>query len=113
MKGIVSKPNGKPVMNANVLIDGNSKIVRTSQRGEYWRLLLPGIYYIHAEDEDGKLRSDIKRVNVTSNNVLRLDFILSANLDGDAEPTSYDHFENIIKLLSFISEIIISLFNNT
>ena len=113
VKGIVLKPNGKPVMNAKVLIDGNSKIVRTSERGEYWRLLLPGIYYIHAEDERGKLRSDIKRVNVTSNNVLRLDLILSANPDGDAEPTNYDHFENIIKLISFISGIIVSLFNNT
>ena len=113
VKGIVLKPNGKPVMNAKILIDGNSKIVRTTERGEYWRLLLPGIYYIHAEGEDGKLLSDIKRVNVTSNNVMRLDFILSANLDGDAEPTNYDHFENIIKLFSFISGIIISLFNNT
>ena len=38
----------QPIDNATVTIRGNTKTVRTTQNGEFWRLLTPGYYNISA-----------------------------------------------------------------
>lgn len=49
VKGIVTDPNGYPLQDIEILVDGlEPKPVRTTARGEYWRLLLPGVYRIQA-----------------------------------------------------------------
>ena len=80
IKGLVKHlENGEglePAKNALVIVEGIKKNIKTSDRGEYWRLLLPGLYNIYAETSDGKLRSETKQVEVRNDRVVRVDFIL-------------------------------------
>lgn len=49
VKGLVKDLNGYPIRDANIYVQGiEEKPVRTTERGEFWRLLLPGTYYIRA-----------------------------------------------------------------
>ena len=66
IKGIVSDENGNPIEGAKVEIWGNSKTMITTDRGEYWRLLLPGIYFVRATAPNGDV-SLRKRVVVKGN----------------------------------------------
>lgn len=47
VKGLVTDQKGEPVLDADVVIEGIDHNVTTSNRGEYWRLLLPGTYRIY------------------------------------------------------------------
>ena len=48
-QGLVRDTNGYPIQNAEILIQGiEEKPIRTTNRGEYWRLLTPGRYNIQA-----------------------------------------------------------------
>lgn len=48
IKGIVHDINGYPIHGASVIVEGlEEKPIRTTSRGEYWRLLTPGKYRIH------------------------------------------------------------------
>lgn len=47
VKGIVTDHNGYPLDDMQVFVEGlESKPMRTTKRGEYWRLLLPGQYNV-------------------------------------------------------------------
>lgn len=47
IKGIVTDNNGYPLQDMEVLVSNfENKPIRTTARGEYWRLLLPGEYDI-------------------------------------------------------------------
>lgn len=47
IKGLVADKNGYPLQDMSVLVENlESKPIRTSARGEYWRLLLPGEYSV-------------------------------------------------------------------
>lgn len=48
VKGLVRDAKGEPVLDADVVVEGINHNVTTSNRGEYWRLLLPGEYKIFA-----------------------------------------------------------------
>ena len=49
VKGFVTDRNNYPIADAEVLIQGlEQKPVRSTERGEYWRLLVPGEYRIQA-----------------------------------------------------------------
>lgn len=49
IKGLVQDASGYPIADANVYVAGlEDKPIRTSKRGEYWRLLTPGLYSVHA-----------------------------------------------------------------
>ena len=48
VSGLVTDINGQPVQDANVVVAGINKNITTSDRGEYWRLLLPGTYTVYA-----------------------------------------------------------------
>lgn len=48
VKGLVSDSNGEAVLDADVVVIGINHNVTTSNKGEYWRLLLPGEYQIYA-----------------------------------------------------------------
>ena len=41
---LVLDTRGLPVAGAQVMVEGVDKVTVTSERGEYWRLLLPGHY---------------------------------------------------------------------
>jgi len=48
VKGLVTDASGEPVLDADVVVEGINHNVTTSNRGEYWRLLLPGNYRLRA-----------------------------------------------------------------
>ena len=69
IKGRVIDEDGKQLEGAIVDIIGKEKHVTTSNRGEFWRLLLPGHYSIKAKHADkfGELESDLCEVDVINN----------------------------------------------
>lgn len=46
VKGFVHTEKGEPVNEAEILVEGIDHNVKTTSRGEYWRLLRPGTYNI-------------------------------------------------------------------
>ena len=53
VKGVVLDQSGHPIEGASVLVASSEgpvgKNVKTSRRGEFWKLLLPGQYSLSAE----------------------------------------------------------------
>ena len=45
---VIDANTSQPIENATLTIQGNTKTVRTTQNGEFWRLLTPGYYNISA-----------------------------------------------------------------
>ncbi|XP_017489571.1 PREDICTED: carboxypeptidase D isoform X1 [Rhagoletis zephyria] len=88
IKGLITDASGYPINDASIVVSGlEDKPMRTTQRGEYWRLLTPGIYNVQAL-AFGYQPSEPKQVHVTNENseALRLDFTLSpleTNYDGN------------------------------
>ena len=58
--------SGQPVEGASVEVMGRDKEMRTSRRGEFWRLLLPGTYSMRAwhRDKYGYMESNLVCVQV-------------------------------------------------
>ncbi|XP_030245291.1 carboxypeptidase D isoform X2 [Drosophila navojoa] len=87
VKGLVQDTSGYPIPDATIIVSGlEDKPIRTSKRGEYWRLLTPGIYSIYAA-AFGYQSSVPQQVHVTNEGAeaLRLDFKLTpveSNFDG-------------------------------
>lgn len=49
VKGLVKDASGYPIHDATIVVSGlEEKPIRTTKRGEYWRLLTPGIYNVQA-----------------------------------------------------------------
>ncbi len=48
IRGLVTDANGNAVIKANLKIKGRDINFKSSKRGEFWRLLLPGLYTIEA-----------------------------------------------------------------
>ena len=45
---------------AVVMVEGIDKYVNTTDRGEYWRLLLPGSYTVRAQSGGGKFSEPLQ-----------------------------------------------------
>lgn len=54
IKGIVKDPKNRPISRASLKIKGRDVGFHTTNRGEYWRILLPGTYIIEAYAEGYK-----------------------------------------------------------
>lgn len=48
VKGLVRNERDEPVLDADVIVEEIKHNVTTSNRGEYWRLLVPGEYTMYA-----------------------------------------------------------------
>lgn len=80
MRGMVTDDIGNPIFNAEVVVSEIlGKTVKTSKRGEYWRLLLPGLYHAYAS-ADGFVPSKPVEVIITEENFARVDFKLKRAL---------------------------------
>lgn len=93
VKGIVRR-NNTPVVNGTVSVLHNSKVVKTTKDGEYWRLLMPGKYVISAGGCS-------KNVAVEKGRVTRMDFDLADTNDCLARSTAniYGHKFNLVPLV--------------
>ncbi|KAH8418923.1 hypothetical protein KR222_004849 [Zaprionus bogoriensis] len=128
IKGLVHDASGYPIADASIIVAGlEDKPIRSSKRGEYWRLLTPGIYRVYAA-AFGYQSSTPQEVHVTNDKpeALRLDFKLSpvetsfdgnfrkqkveraeppeqlkAQYDGFLTPTKFEH-HNYTAMESFL-----------
>ena len=68
MRGLVVDEEGAPLASATVRIEGIDKEIVTTERGEYWRLLVPGTYILSAvsQSEYGLLESNPTAVLITN-----------------------------------------------
>ena len=64
IKGLVTDSNNNPVHNAKIEVTGRAKDIYTTERGEYWRLLLPGTYSVRAVSPTG-FHSETVQVTVS------------------------------------------------
>lgn len=55
---------GHPVAGALVVVDGIGHNVRTTARGEYWRLLAPGNYTVTFSKFENKVRPPVREAAV-------------------------------------------------
>ncbi|KOC66182.1 Carboxypeptidase D [Habropoda laboriosa] len=90
VKGLVRDSDGQPIEAANIVVHGIKHNVSTTHRGEYWRLLLPGTYYIHAEAW-GYQPSEPISVTVESGDPTIVNFTLKLD--------SYDDQEKVEEVL--------------
>ena len=63
INGVINDRNGNPAEGAQVIVEGIDKPIRTTSRGEYWRLLTPGTYRVRALGADG-FKSGWKTITV-------------------------------------------------
>ncbi|XP_043268241.1 carboxypeptidase D-like [Venturia canescens] len=75
IKGLVLNENNQPIEVAQIMVEGISHNVTTTNRGEYWRLLLPGNYKISASAW-GYQTSEPKIVTVAGNEPNIVNFVL-------------------------------------
>ena len=82
---------GQPVEGASVEVIGRDKEMRTSRRGEFWRLLLPGAYTMRAwhRDKYGYMESNLVCVQVGV-----ICYILSLSSSASRLPTTLDMEQN-------------------
>jgi hypothetical protein len=63
IKGVIRDKGGIPVKRAKVVVEGIDKPVYTTDRGEYWRLLIPGVYKVRAVGK-GRFRYAAGKITV-------------------------------------------------
>ena len=129
VKGHVLKFDGSPAENAYVVVMGNDKLVKTTERGEFWRLLLPGSYTIFAKTADSKIRSKHTKIHITGSNVLLVALRLLSRTNAtesskkiESTKSQFSTFYNIHSTrtavtcngcsFKFTLNIILTIFNN-
>ena len=65
VRGIVTDSEGNVVDNAVIRVSDRTKDVKTTPAGEYWRVLVPGVYFIKAVKDD--MESEEVEVTVNDN----------------------------------------------
>lgn len=77
VRGLVtSGSSGKPVADASIQVKTISHVIRSSDWGEYWRLLVPGTYTLTVS-APGYLSKTVENVVVTDQGPTTLDFSLN------------------------------------
>ena len=78
IKGHVMNSNGNIIPGAEIIVENNGKInekiIKSSERGEYWRLLSPGAYKIKAKFQD--FESDYHEIVIENDKVEMKDIIV-------------------------------------
>ena len=87
IKGLVTDDNNNPINDAIISVEGIDKPVNTTDRGEYWRLLVPGKYRVRAQSPSGKI-SQVQDIEVPEkqDSAMRVDFRISAAASTSKSP---------------------------
>lgn len=76
VKGLVTDTRGHPIPDAEIIVENlEEKNIRTTSRGEYWRLLTPGLYRIQAL-AFGFSPSEVYTVTIPQQGPMELNFQL-------------------------------------
>ncbi|XP_025200120.1 carboxypeptidase D isoform X1 [Melanaphis sacchari] len=125
VKGLVQDENNNPIPGASIHILGINHTVKTTNRGEYWRLLLPGTYTITA-NAPGYNASVIQNIIVKNDNLrsTTVNFILHTlkqssavnlstievktgkrDIDGFPIPVTFEHhnYDRLVSKLNLIN----------
>ena len=72
VSGLVLDTEGRPVAGAEVRVEGIDKVTTSTDRGEFWRLLLPGFYkYVQDFFVNFKIAFQISfRISAKKNNMI-------------------------------------------
>ncbi|CAK9804732.1 Carboxypeptidase D [Anthophora plagiata] len=95
VKGLVRDSDGQPIEAATIVVHGINHNVSTTHRGEYWRLLLPGTYYIHVEAW-GYQPSEPISVTVESGEAAVVNFTLKQDSYNDQGKLNLEKVEEVI-----------------
>lgn len=90
VKGIVSDSLTKtPIEGATLVVEGIRHNITTTNRGEYWRLSLPGVYAITASavGYESLTKRNVVIMNTTASTPLVLNFELKP-IDGERHPSA-------------------------
>ena len=94
VKGIVSNQiTGETIANASIKVTGNAKIVYTTKRGEYWRLLKPGKIYEITVSAKGYITSQPTSV-IFSQKLTPFEYNVTLWHESDEEKIEQDQKEN-------------------
>ena len=125
VKGLVVDEEGTPLAGATVRIRGIDKEIVATERGEYWRLLVPGTYVLTAVSENkyGLLESDpttlvIKNylgdgatvLNLVAKMTFPWSFLLSSYKTGDKDSIEFAGrklAQQIFSRLNIVNECIV------
>jgi len=81
--GIVSDSDGKPIDRAYIYVKDNEHRVYTTDRGEYWRLLVPGRYTVWAQAEGYEKSEEVDALVARGDKLQsRYDFTLKPEAPG-------------------------------
>ncbi|XP_033351181.1 carboxypeptidase D-like [Bombus vosnesenskii] len=94
--GLVRDINGQPIEGATIIVHGINHNVSTTPHGEYWRLLLPGTYNIHAEAWAYHPSEQIN-VTVKSDEPTIVNFTLTQDTYDDQGKLKSDEVEEFIR----------------
>ncbi|KAK4878716.1 hypothetical protein RN001_011222 [Aquatica leii] len=75
VKGLVTNAKGEPILDADVVVEGIPHNITTSNKGEYWRLLVPGVYHLYAT-AFGYQRSESEKIEVVKGVTAIKNFVL-------------------------------------
>lgn len=75
IKGLIRDKNGQLLSDANISIDNRKKIIKSTKYGDYFRLLMPGIYNITVTKES--YQPETKVITVTNESVSIVNFNLT------------------------------------
>lgn len=91
---------GKPLKNAIISVQGIEYNVTTSNYGDYWRLLTPGVYNLTAYVNG--YRPETKQIEVLENDVTVLNFTLKKEKDEDKTPSEVD-LKNLVDKINLLT----------
>jgi len=81
VKGLVTdRETRRPIADAHIVVKGIDKNVTTTERGEYWRLLVPGTYQLQAFAPGYEASTEIQ-IEITTDFTELLDFELAPQQD--------------------------------
>ncbi|KAL3206167.1 hypothetical protein MRX96_040343 [Rhipicephalus microplus] len=103
LRGIITDDEGYPVTNVRLMIKGRYMPFRTSPKGEYWRILLPGTYTLMAsspEHNDAEVPVQIVEGQTTVVNITLVRKVRSyypSSVEYDKSRPSHSNFYSNVK----------------
>ena len=90
IKGFITDTKGKPVVGATIKVKGIEHSVKSASYGDYWRLLVPGMYSITVEAE-GYSSLTRHNVHVAQDKPTVVNFTLTVPAPVPWEPSKFVH----------------------